>query len=348
LPDIDFGSVAGTIQVGDRSAVANRMYIDRRLGGVPRYFTFEPDDWNMRIPHNILDSVCFIGVVFADGPNAGKFRSLGTGFFVVVKQEGWEFAYIVTAKHVLDEVTRSGCPHPTARLNKRSGKAFDLVALNPGDQWITWQSQAVDLAILPVAVDEREFRYQAIPLEMLLTNKLIEHHSIGLGDELFSVGLFALRTGKQRNIPIVRTGIIAALPETDEPFTKKGEPYHAYLVEMRSIGGLSGSPVFVFLDRYRTADANLPEGKDWIYFCLGLIRGHWDLKRETDDSAPDVALGFSKGENLNTGIAVVTPSQYIEAILNSPVFKEKRQTFINMQNEKNEPTEDSKSSKQTI
>ena len=75
--------------------------------------------------------------------------------------------------------------------------------------------------------------------------------NVGIGDELITVGLFTQRHGAQKKIPIVRSGIIAAMP--DEPFEDQntGKPYHAYLVEARSIGGLSGSPVFVSLD---TAD----------------------------------------------------------------------------------------------
>ena len=39
------------------------------------------------------------------------------------------------------------------------------------------------------------------------------------------------------------------MPHKAEPLTdKRRKPYYAYLAELRSIGGLSGSPVFVFID----------------------------------------------------------------------------------------------------
>jgi hypothetical protein len=57
------------------------------------------------------------------------------------------------------------------------------------------------------------------------------------------MGLFKSHYGEQRNIPIIRIGNIAALPE--EPVqTHYCGPTDAYLVEVRSIAGLSGSPVF--------------------------------------------------------------------------------------------------------
>ena len=84
-------------------------------------------------------------------------------------------------------------------------------------------------------------------INVLVDAPVAERNGIGPGDELFAIGLFSLRVGTQRNIPIVRSGILAAMPYDSEPFTKDGHPYHAYLAEMRSIGGLSGSPVFIFM-----------------------------------------------------------------------------------------------------
>ena len=48
----------------------------------------------------------FLGIRLSGGENAGKFMSLGTGFFVVVHQDDWQFLYLVTAKHVLNEAMR--------------------------------------------------------------------------------------------------------------------------------------------------------------------------------------------------------------------------------------------------
>jgi hypothetical protein len=294
----------------------------------------------MRIPHNLLNCVCFLGINLWQGKHAGKFVSLGTGFFVGVKQDGIDFLYLVTAKHVLDEVERMGIKHLQIRLNKHNGE-FDFIQLVPNEYWVTVDE--ADLAVLGLQVDPAVFNFAALPLDMLATDGKLSDHAIGLGDDLFTVGLFVLRTGTRRNIPIIRTGVIAAMPESTEPLTKDGQPYHAYLAEMRSIGGLSGSPVFVFIDQRRIVDSNIPHGHNWMYFCVGLIRGHWDLKRDIDDAvvSPDVRPGYSKGENLNTGIALVTPSQYVVALLTSWEFIEHRSELVKMLKKKDEPTEDS-------
>ena len=55
-------------------------------------------------------------------------------------------------------------------------------------------------------------------------------------------------TGRDRNFPIVRTGHIAMMPDEKIPKVKIGDwegNADAYLIESRSIGGWSGSPVFV-------------------------------------------------------------------------------------------------------
>lgn len=290
----------------------------------------------MRIPHNVLNCVCFLGVKLSGGKDAGKFLPLGTGFFIGVTQEGWDFLYLVTARHVLDEAARGKLPLES-RLNKRNG-GFDYIKLAPEDQWIRWKDDAVDIAILPIVVDAAIFEYEALPLAMLATDNKLSDHAIGLGDELFTVGLFTLRSGKQRNIPIVRTGVISAMPDKDEPFTEDGKHYFAYLAELRSIGGLSGSPVFVFIDRHRTVDPNLPREHDWTYFCIGFIRGHWKLDRDLSDDlvSHDIALGFNPGETLNVGLAVVVLSQYIVAILTHPSIQEKREGYVHMKQQEND------------
>ena len=106
----------------------------------------------------------------------------------------------------------------------------------------------------------------------------------------------------------------------------------AYLAEMRSIGGLSGSPVFVILNNQRPCKTEITNPNGWQIYLLGLIRGHWDLKRDlredAEQSTEDIFLGYSKGENMNVGIAVVTPAQYLLAVLTHPISIEHRNKQI--------------------
>ena len=96
---------------------------------------------------------------------------------------------------------------------------------------------------MPISIDYRHFDAKPLTIEAFATQEVITNQWIGLGDDIFVTGLFTARTGNNRNIPIVRTGIISSMP--DEPIRDGEFECNAYLAELRSIGGISGSPVFV-------------------------------------------------------------------------------------------------------
>jgi len=101
---------------------------------------------------------------------------------------------------------------------------------------------------------------------MQQTREYVKRHDIGPGADLVVVGLFTMHHGTRRNLPIVRRGTLASLPH--EPLRDEAaRPFDAYIAEVISIGGLSGSPVFV----------GIPGGPAYL---LGIIRAHWYL-RET-------------------------------------------------------------------
>jgi hypothetical protein len=113
----------------------------------------------------------------------------------------------------------------------------------------------------------------------------------------------------------VRLGNIALMPE--EPIETRDYGFmEAYLIEARSIGGLSGSPVFVHVGGIR---ANRMRGNK--YYWLGLIHGHWNLPTsDTDNSNKDQL----SGEAINTGIAIVVPATKILEIINRKELVEGR------------------------
>jgi len=106
-----------------------------------------------------------------------------------------------------------------------------------------------DVAVTSLAFDWDVVDHECIPLfnynPLEIAPTVRHERDIGLGDETFAIGLFRSHYGQQRNMPVIRVGNIAAMPE--EPIAAKyGKDFiEGYLVEMRSIAGLSGSPVFV-------------------------------------------------------------------------------------------------------
>lgn len=310
------------------------LYCDTRLGGIARWSTAAPED-GMRIPDEMLSCVCFLAVQTAEG-----FRYPGTGFFIGLDSEivpGFLHVYLVTAKHCVARAERYGGLY--VRLNTHAGDS-EFVHINT--PWIKPEDPASDVAAIPWVPPQEKFVYKTIAADMFATPEVIKEREIGIGDEVFITGLFVKRAGKNKNLPILRGGIIAAMP--DEPLKDKntGLDYHAYIGEVRSIGGLSGSPVFVQLGPARPTKGKINLGQVH-YFLLGLVRGHWDddgkelipLAAEDDDAASDRAAA------INMGMAVFTPTEDLLKMLNSPEEKARRKKQEEKLTAKDSPTEDS-------
>ena len=153
------------------------------------------------------------------------------------------------------------------------------------------------------------------PLSLCVTESVLIDHAVGLGDEVFITGLFKHHSGVKRNIPIVRVGNLAALSE-EKVFTKKYGPMEAYLIEARSIGGLSGSPVFLNLGLTRYIEKEIKHAQGGpIFFLLGLIHGHYDVINSSEDNEINLSEDALTNDKVNSGIAIVVPMYKInEAI----------------------------------
>jgi hypothetical protein len=253
----------------------------------------------MRVPDQVRDCCCFIYV------NIGAKHKLGgTGFFIGEKvvEDGPEhirFVYLVTAKHIIDKI-KEASPKPTMgmRLNVVGGDAVDVDI--PIEGWLYHPTDtSVDAAIIPVA-HLKGLEIVSLPIpEMTLTDERIKQYRIGIGDEVCITGLFYKHYGSKRNSPILRTGNIAMM--TGERIkAKKFGDIDAYLIELRSIGGLSGSPVFV----------HTQQDTKHTLLWMGLIHGHWEIEEDTIDVANDSSKKPDK-EPLNVGIGIVVPANKI-------------------------------------
>jgi hypothetical protein len=232
--------------------------------------------------------------------------------------------------HVFEEL-RANPPESVLRLAEAMARQEPSIAegaqfvdLGGADKWIFHENPNVDVAAFhwqpPSTLDVWPF-----PLKEAVTPALIAREGIGLGDELFAVGLFSRRAGQARNIPIIRVGNIVAMPE--EPIKTGTGLQEAYLVELLSIGGLSGSPVFTYLGGIRRefptgGEISLTTRAGAIHL-LGLVHGHWDLASgEHVDAARDSLDG---GEHVNMGIAIVVPVTRLLEILNYPAVRDARE-----------------------
>jgi hypothetical protein len=213
---------------------------------------------------------------------------------------------------------------------------------------------SVDVAVLSLNDFPDDFNQMFFLTRAFATGDILKKARIEVGEEVFLTGLFSNHYGLKRNIPIVRVGNIAALP--DEPIETDWGSVDAYLVEMRSIGGLSGSPVFAqtveedYLRKFQTdgpayylstntitvgeplpkaepVKLELPSGWKMLpdsrmrsYCLLGLMHGHFDLPGSSEDSV----VQDSSGKSVNMGIGIVVPATKILEVLDHPKLKAER------------------------
>jgi hypothetical protein len=300
--------------------------IDRRLGNTVTYYLSPREDINMRVPDEIRQCVVFVGLPeIRNGQQIISFK--GTAFFVSFPTDvipGAHYLYLVTARHVA--VALEGKPF-LVRVNTKDGKS-ELIRGEGVKWWYHPIDSSIDVAVISW-LPPQQVEYKSIPVSMFLSEEIIRSKSIGTGDEVFITGLFAHLVGSSRNLPIVRMGNIAMMP--GEPVASKElGNIEAYLIEARSIGGLSGSPAFV-----RETSTLGGVGSFWL---LGLMHGHWDIPADTKND--QLLTDSDKNGQVNMGIAIVIPAKKILEVLNQQLLIENRKKNDENWRRQNTPTLD--------
>lgn len=331
---------------------------DERLAGSTRYFMTREWENFVRIPDEILKCVAFVHRrrAMADPPS-----TTGTAFFVYYGEPSLlgMTGYAVTARHVIEKCREdSQDAKVLLRTDIREANA-EFIESSPKDWFFHPSDDTVDVAVLPMSVHKGSpylalFRTLDIALFAMrqgavATPTIIAAEGIGHGDEVFIIGLFRNHPGKLRNIPVARIGNIAAMPgELVNSQRWHNRDIEAYLIEARSIGGLSGSPVFVHIGAVGAAPDHVPAApgqantqvagrRDGSIFLLGLVHGHWDLHLPDTDS---VETDATRRLEINSGMAIVVPATKIIEVLNHPALIEQRRQQDEAKRRMNAPTLD--------
>lgn len=318
----------------------------------------------MKIPELHLNTTAFLCV---DEMGIGGTRPVpkATAFFVQDRSGEPPYPiWVVTARHCIDEARASG---QQAYLRVNTLESYVDIPTSP-DNWhfahdadvaLAYWLGPVECVITAVPIDQfvdADYRYRG-SADLPVADKMREAggQSVDVGHEVFFVGLFSQHAGRKRNLPIARTGSVARRPI--EPVTVQRsdgstEELEAYLVEARSWGGHSGSPVFwyypiaevTFVPDPTPLPANpkvrramgIPEHRPQIPISreggllalLGLVTAHFDIPQEARPRGDD----FSTFEmRLNSGIAVVSPAHKIRELIETEAVQEERRKYRSME-----------------
>jgi hypothetical protein len=265
-----------------------------------------------RIRDTILDCSIFLYGSEEDAKNGTAYG--GSGFLVGVPVEpalNHSQLYAVTNSHVIEE------GFPVVRVNSKDGgiKTFPLTE----SSWI-YHPTHDDVAISPIDLDRDVHKYKYITPDddFFITRKNAERLRLGAGDEAFMVGRYLGRDEKQSNVPIVRSGHVASgepaiIDQEDGRKKFPRFPQESYLVEVHSVSGFSGSPVFVWIPRDRI---NAPTNAE-------LKARHRKLVHELGIGPSEFFLGIDWG-HVPGGMAGVVPAWKLNDLLYLPEVIELR------------------------
>lgn len=253
---------------------------------------------------NILKTVCYIGILNFE---SNSIVPIGTGFFLGRDLINGEPTFVVTAKHIINGAKSRGVENVYLRTNMTDGRLLNVKTTF--DEWIEHQDPNVDVVILKLNVPDYMDHLLQKESELMSLDDF-KDSIVSVCDDVIIAGLFTHHHGSNRNLPIIRTGTISALPY--ENIQTKHHLMEGFLIETRSIGGLSGSPVFhrkiIDIDR-----RDIEVAFSFRYKLIGIIYGHYDDKYSIKD---EVEQDINHYEKINTGIAIITPSWKILELLN--------------------------------
>jgi hypothetical protein len=229
--------------------------------------------------------------------------------------------YAVSNRHVAKS-------NPVVRLNNHNGTT-DVIPLSY-DDWVWTDDQ--DVAVVPLSYNPAHKYLFVSVVSLFLTKDIARQADVGIGDEVFMIGRLVNHSGKQQNSPSLRWGHISMMPfEPVYHLSNSPQEQESFLVEVHSVSGYSGSPVFVrpfsthkLLAHSRFTEAEIKEALatgcvgQRMDYIEGRFGGPWLLGVEWG------YINNHKQRENNTGISGVVPAWHVTDLLNSERLKMQR------------------------
>jgi hypothetical protein len=173
--------------------------------------------------------------------------------------------------------------------------------------WLHDDNDAIDVAAMPFLPDLKTVQFKVIPVSMFADEATLKDEKVAEGDALFFIGLMTQYYGDKKNYPVVRRGTLALM--TDEQIDTPTGRQNAFIAELASWPGNSGSPVFLSLGGMRQGSLQLGTNLKF----LGILSGSF-LNKVKGTVLEATVVG---GNESNTGISFVVPAARVKAILDA-------------------------------
>jgi hypothetical protein len=274
-----------------------------------------------RIPDEYLDCVLYLYPSESDAKE-GK-RTGGSGFWVgmPISSDAWVL-YAVTNRHIID----SG--NAVVRLSSQNGQMAIFPTIER--DWVL-HPDGDDLAVYSPSIeifDPKDCRINFVRRTRLIDQEVFGVMDIGPGDDVFAVGRFINHEGRQRNLPTARFGCIGQMPW--EPVQQEsGFMQESFLVEARSIGGYSGSPVFLHRANFRPYAQQVIKRPTYGPWLLGINWGHindWSPVRDASGRPVNPGNPRSMQVRTNTGMMAAVPAWRLAELLDKEELARERAT----------------------
>lgn len=258
----------------------------------------------------LLASICLDCVVsIGTKSDEGKMRWIASGFLygnLIPPKPGLDkkqyFTFLVTNRHVLEGLTNA-----YIRVNPKERKAPKDYELELKDEtrqlWFAHPDPAVDVAVYPGSLNF--FREQGMQIEFFPNDEIVAGRSklsdlgVAEGDFVYVLGFPMGLVGEERNIAIVRQGILARVSDA------LVNPNDNYLIDAFVFPGSSGGPVIL-----KPELAHTDKAKPILNpFLIGLVKEYIAYQ--------DVAISAQTGKPRivfedNSGLAEVIPIDRVQ------------------------------------
>ena len=257
-----------------------------------------------RIPDQLQRSIVFIYSSLEAAKTGAK--AGGTGFLVSKTiASGSRRTYLVTNAHVAQSADR------VARLTGADGTSeFVPIA---SSEWVNHRD-GDDIAACDVSTTRHPKVDALCWADFAVSLPRMAELNVGVGDDVFMLGRFISHGGIQQNQALARFGNIAMMPG-EAVLDGRELRVEAFLVEMRSLSGFSGSPVFLYIGpgSYRGNGTMMPLYSETIGL-MGIDTGHKAFTAPV--RSRDAGLEEQQYEvEMNTGVAIVSPAWKIAELL---------------------------------